>query len=175
MLSVEMGNLMDGNMENACVFLGNDYDKFLKINLGHCMPSNLNKVHIHKEIIHLIKNEDIDTFFVREIGGYEGIYDVILKVQKGFPCIHTFSAISKMTYLSETRFKTSSRTIRKNFDNFIFSSRCELDYKKLGIMYRNWYGVENTDFIIAYNKKHGKIYDSANKLKQKTLSKLNWE
>lgn len=120
MLSVEMGNLMDGNMENACVFLGNNYDKFLKINLGHCMPSNLNKVHMHKEIIHLIKNEDIDTFFVREIGGYEGIYDVILKVQKGFPCIHTFSAISKITYLLETRLKENIRIIIcKSFVDFI--------------------------------------------------------
>ena len=72
-------------MGKTCAFLGNNYDKFLDIELGHRTPAGL-KARIREEVINLIENEDVDTFLVGEIGGYEvDAYDVVLDVQKEYP------------------------------------------------------------------------------------------
>ena len=155
-------------MGKTCAFLGNNYDKVLKIKLGHCTPPNL-KARIREEIIKLIKNEGVDSFLVGEIGGYEiDAYDVVLEVQEEFPHIEIFLVISKIEDLHVLGLKEDDCIMtRRGFDDFILPPQCELGYKKLCIVYRNRYIIENTDFIIAYNKKHGKAYEFCKQAKAK--------
>ena len=147
-------------MGKTCAFLGNNYDKFLDINLGHRTPPNL-KARIREEVINLIENEDVDTFLVGEKGGYEiDAYDVVLKVQQEYPHIRIYLVISQMTDLHEMGVRDGAQVIeRRGFDDFILPPKCELGYKRLCLVYRNRYIIENTNFIIAYNKREGKAYE----------------
>ena len=147
-------------MGKTCAFLGNNYDKFLNINLGHRTPPNL-KARIREEVINLIENEDVDTFLVGEKGGYEiDAYDVVLKVQQEYPHIRIYLVISQMTDLHEMGVRDGAQVIeRRGFDDFILPPKCELGYKRLCLVYRNRYIIENTNFIIAYNKREGKAYE----------------
>jgi hypothetical protein len=45
--------------------------------------------------------------------------------------------------------------------------KCEFGYKKLCLVYRNRYIIENTDFIIAYNKYKGKANEFCQAAKRK--------
>ena len=147
-------------MGKTCAFLGNNYDKFLDIELGHRTPAGL-KARIREEVINLIENEDVDTFLVGEIGGYEvDAYDVVLDVQKEYPHIRIYLVISKMTDLHEMGVCDAAYVVeRRGFDDFILPPKCEFGYKKLCIVYRNRYIIENTNFIIAYNNHEGKAYE----------------
>lgn len=114
-----------------------------------------------KEVINLIENEDVDTFLVGEKGGYEiDAYDVVLDVQKEYPHIRIYLVISRMANLHEMGVRDGAQVIeRRGFDDFILPPKCELGYKRLCIVYRNRYIIENTNFIIAYNKREGKAYE----------------
>ena len=154
-------------MGKTCAFLGNNYDKFLNVNLGHHTPPNL-KARIREEVINLIENEDVDTFLVGEKGGYEiDAYDVVLDVQKEYPQIRIYLVISQMTDLHEMGGDSSYVAERRGFDDFIYPPKCELGYKRLGTVYRNRYIIENTDFIISYNKREGKAYEFCKSAKAK--------
>ena len=158
-------------MSKTCAFLGNNYDKFLNIELGHRTPAGL-KERIREEVINLIENEDVDTFLVGEIGGYEvDAYDVVLDVQKEYPHIHIYLVISKMTDLHELGVRDEPYVVeRRGFDDFILPPKCEFGYKKLSIVYRNRYIIENTNFIIAYNEYHGKAYEFCKQAKGKGVT-----
>ena len=155
-------------MSKTCAFLGNDYDTILGRRCGHNTPSGL-KERIRAEIIKLIKDEDVTEFLVGELGGYEiDAYDTVLEVQKEYPSIQIILVISKITDLHEVGApKDIYIPERRSFDDFIFPSKCELGYKKLGIVYRNRYIIENTNFIIAYNQYHGKAYEFCKQAKGK--------
>lgn len=138
------------------------------INYGHSTPPNL-KARIREEAINLIENEDVDTFLVGEKGGYEiDAYDVILDLQKEYPDIQIILVISAMTDLNIMGFRDGPQVIeRRGFDDFILPPKCELGYKKLCIVYRNRYIIENTNFIIAYNKRKGRAYEFCKSAKAK--------
>lgn len=152
----------------VCAFLGNNYDKFGFIEFGHPTPKGL-KARVRQEIINLIENEDVDTFLVGEIGGYEeDVYDVVLSVQKEYPKIRIYLVISQMRDLHETGDIYRGDWIeRRGFNDFILPPRCEFGYKKLCIVYRNRYLIENTDFIIAYNKYKHRAYEFCQAAKAK--------
>ena len=116
----------------VCAFLGNNYDKFWIIEFGHHTPVCL-KARIRQEIINLIKNEDVDTFLVVEIGGYEeNAYDEVLSVQNEYPKIRIYLVISQMRDLHETGDIYRGDWIeRRVFDDFILPLKCEFGYKKL--------------------------------------------
>ena len=158
-------------MSKTCAFLGNDYDTILGRRCGHNTPSGL-KERIRAEIIKLIKDEDVTEFLVGELGGYEiDAYDTVLEVQKEYPSIRIILVISKITDLHEVGApKDTYIPERRSFDDFIFPSKCELGYKKLGIVYRNRYIIENTNFIIAYNQYHGKAYEFCKQAKNKGVN-----
>ena len=141
--------------------------------MEHRTPPNL-KDRVRDAVVNLIKNEDVDTFFVGEIGGYErDCYDVVLDVQKDYPQIYIYLIVSKMSEINEVYTNAISRVIvRRYFDDFIFPPKCEYGYKKLCIVYRNQYIVENTDFIIAYNKHKGRAYEFCKKAKNKGVHVL---
>ncbi len=143
-----------------CAFLGNNYDKILNIKLMHSTPPNL-KEKIRREIINLIENENVDTFWVGEIGGYEiDAYDVVLDVRKEHPQIWIYLVVSKINDMHKKGVR-DYRLIEKfrDFDDFILPPKCEFGYKKLCLVYRNRYIAENADFIISYNKYKGKAYE----------------
>lgn len=56
---------------------------------------------------------------------------------------------------------------RRACDDFIYPDMCATGNKRLCIVYRNRYIIENTNFIISYNKYHGKAYDFCQKAKKK--------
>ena len=148
------------SLGKTCAFLGNDYDKIPGMKCEHCTPPGL-KAQIREQAVNLIENEDVDTFLVGEKGGYEiDAYDVILDLQKEYPHIRIYLVISQMTDLHEMGVRDGAQVIeRRGFDDFILPPKCELGYKKLCIVYRNRYIIENTDFIIAYNKYEGRAYE----------------
>ena len=147
-------------MGKTCAFLGNDYDKLWNIELGHNTPPGL-KEKIKEQVINLIENEGVDTFFVGEIGGYEkDAYDVVLEVQKEYPQISVILIISKMTELNEFGIDESDYVAhRRDFDDFILPDKCATGYKKLCVVYRNRFIIESVDFIIAYNQRQGRAYE----------------
>lgn len=157
-------------MSKTCTFLGNDYDKICGKPCWHHTPEGL-KERIKAEIINLIENEDVTEFLVGELGGYEkDAYDTVLEVQKDYPDIQIILVISKISELHEIGEKADDDDYiieRRGFDDFIFPSKCESGYKKLGIVYRNRYIIENTDFIIAYNRYEGKAYEFCKQAKGK--------
>lgn len=160
----------------TCAFLGNNYDKFSNIKLGHCTPPNLKQC-LRSKIINLIENENVDTFLVGEIGGYEiDAYDVVLDVQKKYPQIRIYLVISKMSDLHEEGVCDAGYVAEKRgFDDFILPPKCEFGYKKLCIVYRNRYIIENTDFIIAYNKYDGKANKFCNIAKKRGIKVIDIE
>ena len=147
-------------MSKTCAFLGNDYDKVLGRKCGHHTPPNLKEL-IKEQIINLIENEDVSEFLVGELGGYEiDAYDTVLEVQKEFPGIRIILVISKITDLHEVGTpKDTYIPERRSFNDFIFPNKCAQGYKRLSVVYRNRYIIENTDFIIAYNKYEGRAYE----------------
>ena len=144
----------------VCAFLGNDYDKFGAVKLGYNTPPNL-KEYIREAVINLIENEDVDTFLVGEIGGYEiDAYNTVSKIQKEYPQIRIYLVISQITDLHEMNIRDGDQVVeRRGFDDFILPPKCELGYKKLCIVYRNRYIIANTDYIIAYNGYKGRAYE----------------
>ena len=147
-------------MGKTCAFLGYDYDKILGMRCGHRTPPGL-KARIREQAVNLIENEDVDTFLVGEKGGFDvDAYDVVLELQKEYPDIRIILVISAMTDLNEMGVKDEIQVVeRRGFDDFILPPKCEFGYKKLCIVYRNRYIIENTDFIIAYNKYEGRVFE----------------
>lgn len=148
------------NMGKVCAFLGNNYDKYRNMYIGHNTPPEL-KLRIRQEVVKLIENEDVDTFLVGEKGGYEiDAYDVVLEVQKQYPKIKIYFVISSVPELNAIGANNDGGYIkRRGFDDFIYPPKCEFGYKRLAIVYRNRYIIENSDFIIAYNEHEGKAYE----------------
>lgn len=155
-------------MGKTCAFLGNNYDKHRS---SHYTPPNL-KEKLEKEIINLIENQDVTTFFVGEIGGYEiDAYDVVLEVQKKYPQICILLVISQMTELHKMGDNNDNYIIkRRGFDDFILPPKCEFGYKRLSIVYRNRFIIENTDFIIAYNRYEGKAHKFCKQAQNKGIT-----
>ena len=155
-------------MGKSCAFLGNDYDKIFGKPCGHNTPAGL-KERIKAEIINLIKNEDVDTFLVGELGGYEiDAYDTVLEVKKEYPNIHITLVVSKITELhdiGECDYQYIHQ--RRACDDWIYPDKCVNGYKRLSIVYRNRYIIDNTDFIIAYNKYQGRAYEFCKQAKGK--------
>lgn len=148
------------SLSKICAFFGNDYDLIYGRTRRRCPNLSL-KEKIKKQVINLINNESVDTFLVGEIGGFEtDAYDTVLEVQKDFPQIKIILVISQTTELNEiNRITPNLIREKRGFDEFILPDKCTTGYKKLGIVYRNRYIIEHTDFIIAYNQWHGKAYD----------------
>jgi len=163
-------------MSKTCAFLGNDYDKVCGRKCGHNTPHNL-KEHVKEEIIKLIEQEDVNTFFVGELGGYEtDCYDTVLEVKKQYSDINVVFVISKIQELNrfekiyidpDERVKQPYMINARDFDEFIYPTTCEFGYRRLSIVYRNRYIIENTNYIISYNKYHGRAYEFCKQAKNK--------
>jgi len=158
-------------MGKICAFLGNDYD-FMHGRKRERRPRIWLKEKVKEQIINLIENEDVTTFFVGEIGGFEeDAYDAVLEAKELYPHIHITLVISKITELHPVGEDISNYIHKgKPCDDFIYPDKSAMGYKRLSIVYRNRYIIENTDFIIAYNEYHGKAYEFCKQAKNKGVN-----
>lgn len=138
-------------------------------------PNKLLVENVKQEIIRLIQNEDVDTFLVGEIGGFEeDAYDAVLAVKKAYPQIKIILVISKISELHDIdRDDSEYVNQRKPLDDFILPDKCSTGCKRLSIVYRNNFIIENTDFIIAYNKYHGRAYEFCKQAQNKGITVIN--
>lgn len=155
-------------MGKTCAFLGNDYD-FMSGRKRIRRPKPELKLKIQEQIINLIENEDVDTFLVGEIGGFEeDAYDAVLEIKEVYPDIKVILVISKITELHPVGIDGSQYiNSGKYIDDFIMPDKCAVGYRKLGIVYRNRYIISHTNFIIAYNKYKGRAYEFCKQAKNK--------
>lgn len=151
-------------MGKVCAFLGNDYS-FMRGRKRERRPDFILQNKVKEKIIELIENENVTDFLVGEIGGFEDdAYDAVLEVKKLYPHIRVILVISKISEL-HTVGECDSHYISKkrDCDDFIYPDKCALGYKRLSIVYRNRYIIDNTDFIIAYNRYQGRAYEFCQK------------
>ena len=130
------------------------------------------KEKIKAQIINLIENENVDTFFVGEIGGYEeDAYDTVLEVFKNYPDIHITLIVSKTSELHDIGIDGSGIIHQRRFcHDWIYPDKSAVGYKRWCIVHRNRFIIENTDFIIAYNKYKGRAYDFCKQAKNKGVT-----
>ena len=128
-------------MAKKCAFLGNDYS---------ISPDGTSEK-ITAEIRTLIKTEGVDTFFVGSKGGYElDAYKTVVKLkQEEFPNIQIVFVIANTPELQR---------IKLPFDDFVYPPKAEAENKRWCIVHRNNWIVDNTDFVIAYNRYHGRAF-----------------
>ena len=128
-------------MAKKCAFLGNDYS---------ISPDGISEK-IAAEIRTLIKTEGVDTFFVGSKGGYElDAYRTVVKLkQEEFPNIRIVFVIANTPELQR---------IKLPFDDFVYPPKAETENKRWCIVHRNNWIVDNTDFVIAYNRYHGRAF-----------------
>ncbi|MBQ7660069.1 MAG: hypothetical protein IJS26_04980 [Alphaproteobacteria bacterium] len=155
-------------MNKTCAFLGNDYD-FTHGKKRLRRPDLALRLRVQAQIVDLIENEDVDTFLVGEIGGFEeDAYESVLEVKKSYPDIKIILVISKLAELHPTGLDDRHLIYRgKYFDDFILPDKCALGYKRLGIVYRNRYIIEHADFIVAYNERHGRAFEFCKRAENK--------
>lgn len=118
-----------------------------------------------------ISKKDLDTFFVGEKGGYEKFaYDVVLQIQKDYPSITVILVVSSTRELSVFD-KDGYNVIQgRGFDSFIFPPKAQNCYRRWSIVYRNNWIIENTDFIIAYNRYQGRAFEVCKRAKNKGVT-----
>ena len=130
------------------------------------------KEKIKAQIINLIENENVDTFFVGEIGGYEeDAYDTVLDVFKSYPDIHITLVVSKTSELHDIGIDGSGIIHQRRFcHDWIYPDKSAALYKRWCIVHRNRFIIENTDFIIAYNEYKGRAYEFCKQAKNKGVT-----
>lgn len=130
------------------------------------------KEKIKAQIINLIENENVDTFFVGEIGGYEeDAYDTVLDVFKSYPDIHITLVVSKTSELHDIGIDGSGIIHQRRFcHDWIYPDKSAVGYKRWCIVHRNRFIIENTDFIIAYNEYKGRAYEFCKQAKNKGVT-----
>ena len=116
---------------------------------------------IKKQAIRLIEQENVTDFLVGQIGGFEqDAYDTVLEIKNDYPHIRVILVISRVSELNPIQKDYSGYIFYgRYFDDFIFPDKCATGYKRCCIIYRNRYIVENSDFIISYNRYKSRAYE----------------
>ena len=95
-------------LNKTCAFLGNDYD-FTHGKKRLRRPDLALRLRVQAQIVDLIENEDVDTFLVGEIGGFEeDAYESVLEVKKSYPDIKVILVISCNSEYLNIRCKISN-------------------------------------------------------------------
>lgn len=155
-------------MTKTCAFFGNDYD-FIWRGKRNEQRNPQVRERVKEQVVKLIEDKAVDTFLVGEIGGYErDAYDAVLEVQKQYPNISVVLVISKITELHPVGEDDSDYMYhRRHCDDWVFPDKCQQGYRRLTIVYRNRWIVENTDYIIGYNRYQGRAYEFIKQAKSK--------
>ncbi len=157
-------------MDKVCAFLGNDYEHF-------ATPKLINE-RIKKEILRVIQEDGVNTFYVGEIGQYEkDAYDTLLEVQTEYPelSFKIYLVVSSVSKLHPHHKRTEDTPVDDNgityigrpFDDFIFPDEVALSPKKWSISRRNDWIINNTHYIISYNATQGRAYKFCEKARRK--------
>lgn len=146
--------LKEFQMSKTCAFFGNDYQWTKNSSDRNALIEK-----VKEQILKLIDEEDVDTFFVGVKGAYENdAYDTVLDVRKERPNIQILLVVSNAREVNEgTRF----------CNDIIFPDKAEMGYKRWCIVHRNNWIIENTDFIIAYNRFGGRAFEVCKRAKNK--------
>lgn len=141
--------LKEIQMGKSCAFLGNDY-KWRRDDI-------IEKV--KGQALRLIEEEDVDTFYVGSKGAYErDAYNTVLLIKQENPSIKIVFVASSMKEVNDGE---------RYFDCFIYPDRAAIGYKRWCIVYRNNWIIENTDFIIAYNRFEGRAFEVCKRARNK--------
>lgn len=136
-------------MGKSCAFLGNDY-KWSRSDI-------IEK--IKKQALRLIDEEGVDTFLVGVKGAYErDAYNAVLRIKQDNPSIKIVFVASSMKEVNDEE---------RYFDSFVYPDRAAIGYKRWCIVHRNNWIIENTDFIIAYNRFEGRAFEVCKRAKNK--------
>lgn len=143
-------------MSKICSFLGN-----AKIWLQNEVAENLKST-----LVRLIKDEQVDTFYVGTKGDFELLaHKIVTLLQHDYPHIKIWLIIAYTEDLHKCRY---------SFDEFFYPTLSELGYKRWSISKRNDWIIENTDYIIACNQYEGRAFKFCQKAirKNKTVIEI---
>ena len=138
-------------MSKTCAFFGNDY-------IGS-KPEIIEK--IKEQVLLLIKNNDVNTFWVGQKGAYENdAYNSVLQIKQKHNNIKIVLIVASMQEVNREG---------RPFDDFIFPDEINFHNKRWCIVYRNNWIIENSDFIIAYSQYEGRAFKYVKRQKIKAL------
>ncbi len=141
-------------MSKTCAFLGNDYQWTKNSSDRNALIEK-----VKEQIFKLIDEEDVDTFLVGAKGAYENdAYDAVLKVRKERPNIRIVLVVSSMREANEGT---------RPCNDIVLPDKAAIGYKRWCIVHRNNWMIENTDFIIAYNRFEGRAFEVCKRAKNK--------
>lgn len=115
---------------------------------GHSEVYNENeiKLKLRNEIINLIENEKVTTFYNGGKGSFDRLCaNCINELKKDYPYITSYLVLA---YMPKEREKDNN-SVLKLFDNTIYPN-IERVPPRLAILKRNEWLVDNSDFLIAY-------------------------
>ena len=140
---------MAKQMSKTCGFLGNS--------------SLICKDDVAEQIRHtaidLITNKQVNTFYVGVKGDFELLsHKVISQVRNDFPNIKIMLVIAYVKDLERCSYY---------YNDFYYPALSELGYKRWSISYRNEWIIDQSDFIIGYNRYEGRAYKYCKKAKNK--------
>lgn len=132
-------------MGKTCGFLGN----------ATLLNDTEIAVKLRPILIDLIQNKDVDTFYVGVKGKFDTLaHKAIAHLKKEYPSIQIMLVIAYHKDLERCVYP---------YDDFYFPLLCETGYKRWGIVRRNEWVIEKSDYIVACNQYHGKAYDFCQK------------
>ncbi len=141
--------LKEIQMSKSCAFFGNDYQ---------WSRSDIVEK-IKEQALRLIEEEGVDTFYVGSKGAYErDAYNTVLLIKQENPSIKIVFVASSMKEVNDGE---------RYFDSFIYPDRAAIGYKRWCIVHRNNWIIENTDFIIAYNRFEGRAFEVCKRARNK--------
>ena len=136
-------------MQKTCTFLGNS-----DIRETDALNSK-----IRQAITDLITNKGVNTFYVGIKGQFETLcHRIVSDIKQTYPDIQVILIIAYVKDLEKCRYP---------FDDFYFPVLCEFGYKGWSIAKRNEWLINETDYIISYNRYQGRAYNYCQKARRK--------
>ena len=141
--------------QKICTFAGH----------GEIYGENTLKEKLKKEIINLIENQGVTTFYNGGKGQFDWLCaDCVKELRKDYPFIKSYMIFS---YLPGKKNEFDSNPY-KDFDGTIYPYGLEFVPKRFAIVKRNEWVIDNSSFLITYiNHKWGGAYRTLEYAKRK--------
>lgn len=141
-------------MKNICCFF------------GHRDAPDEMSVILEKEIINLIENCEVDTFYVGNQGRFDSIVRKTLKKLK--------QSYNNINYAVVLAYMPSKKDENTEYSDTIYPTGLEYVHPRFAIDKRNRWLIDNSDYVIAYiERSYGgaaKFYELALKRKKKVIN-----
>ncbi len=139
---------------------------------GHANISNKEevKIKLKKEVINLIENENVTTFYSGGKGDFDWLCaHTVGELRKEYPFIKSYWILS---YMPKGKDDYTER-ISKVFDGTVYPD-IENAPRRLAIIKRNEWMIDKSDFLVAYvNHNWGGAYKTLKYAEKKTQYKNN--